>query len=375
VPVHVTVNLVGRRKLSSESSSGGGVRVPRLLSVRSGASWDEVRVELVPGQKPEDFDDAARALASARKVSRCQVRELEPNVVSLDFQRRDLLADSVVCADLPEPGGPVDGVDLRRVPAGRTEYGGVWSVPLTGPGAHTLVVGATGAGKNSVMWSPLISAAGPIRTGIVRLSGIDPKGMELAYGRGIYTRYAVSGKDALAVLDDLLGVMEDRKREFAGLLRSVPISIEHPLEVLDIDEIGALTRYVDRKTRESIVEKVAIITTQGRALGVTARGYVQEPTKDTVPVRELFPRRVCLRVTSKTHVGLALGEGAWERGAWANRISEDAPGVGFVWGEGLREPVRVRAGWVSDERIKEFERYVTNEGANTRVVRAEGVRR
>jgi S-DNA-T family DNA segregation ATPase FtsK/SpoIIIE len=40
--------------------------LPRVLGVRSGASWDEVRVRLVPGQKPEDLDQIARALASAR---------------------------------------------------------------------------------------------------------------------------------------------------------------------------------------------------------------------------------------------------------------------------------------------------------------------
>jgi S-DNA-T family DNA segregation ATPase FtsK/SpoIIIE len=33
-------------------------------------------------------------------VTRCQVRELTPNVVSIDFQRRDLLADPVDCPNL-----------------------------------------------------------------------------------------------------------------------------------------------------------------------------------------------------------------------------------------------------------------------------------
>jgi S-DNA-T family DNA segregation ATPase FtsK/SpoIIIE len=59
-----------------------------------------VRVRLIPGQKPEDFDEATRALASARGVTRCQVRELTPNLVSIDFQRRNLLTDPVPCLDL-----------------------------------------------------------------------------------------------------------------------------------------------------------------------------------------------------------------------------------------------------------------------------------
>ena len=93
--------------------------LPKVLGVRSGASWDEVRIRLVPGQKPEDFDEATRALASARGVARCQVRELTPNVVSIDFQRRNLLADPVACADLTglanvDGGGGGSGASVVR---------------------------------------------------------------------------------------------------------------------------------------------------------------------------------------------------------------------------------------------------------------------
>jgi S-DNA-T family DNA segregation ATPase FtsK/SpoIIIE len=356
-PVVVALIPLGRTVGRTRRQVEG--QLPTVLGVRSGASWDEVRVRLVPGQKPEDFDEAARALACARGVARCQVRELSPNVVSLDFQRRNLLAEPVACPDLATLAG-VHGaaVDLRRVWAGRTEYGQDWHLPLTGSASHTLTAGASGAGKNSVMWCPLVSIAPAIRDGLVRVSGIDPKGMELAYGRRIFARYAVTGAEALNVLDELVEEMQVRKTEFAGRVRSVPISPEHPLELLEFDEIGALTRYTDRKTREAITERVALLTTQGRALGVTLRGYVQEPTKDTVPVREVFPRRICLRVTAKSHVNMVLGEGAYERGAWAHRITETEAGVGYVFGEGLREPLRVRAGWVPDQTIQHLETFI-----------------
>jgi S-DNA-T family DNA segregation ATPase FtsK/SpoIIIE len=346
----VSVNLIGRRKVRRDQGRAA-VRLPVVLGVRSGPSWDQVRVRLVPGQKPEDYDEAARALASARHVARCQVRELAPHVVSIDFQRRNLLADPVPCRPIGE-----GGVDVRRVWSGRTEYGQDWHVSLAG--SHTLVAGSTGAGKNSVMWCPLVSIAPAIRDGLVRVSGIDPKGMELAYGRGIFTRYAVTGGEALGLLDELVAAMDARKAEFAGQVRTVPISTDHPLELLEFDEIGALTKYIDRKTREAITERVALLTTQGRALGFTVRGYVQEPTKDTVPVRELFPRRICLRVAAKSHVAMVLGDQAYERGAWANRIGESEAGVGYVFGEGVREPLRIRAGWVPDETVKALEAFV-----------------
>jgi DNA segregation ATPase FtsK/SpoIIIE, S-DNA-T family len=353
----VMVNLVGRNKIRRHRHPSN-IRVPKILGVKSGASWDEVRIRLVAGQKPEDFDTATRALASARGVARCQIRELAPNVVSIDFQRRNLLTNLVPCPDLTTLDGT--SVDLRRVWAGRTEYGQDWFVPLTGLASHALIAGATGAGKNSVMWCPLVTIAPAIRDGLVRVSGIDPKGMELAYGRGIFHRYAVTGTEALHLLDELVAAMQVRKTKFAGHVRSVPVSREYPLELLEFDEIGALTKYIDRKTREAITERVALLTTQGRALGFTIRGYVQEPTKDTVPVRELFPRRICLRVTAKSHVGMVLGDQAYERGAWANRISESEAGVGYVFGEGIREPLRIRAGWVPDEVIKQLEAFITN---------------
>jgi DNA segregation ATPase FtsK/SpoIIIE, S-DNA-T family len=139
----------------------------------------------------------------------------------------------------------------------------------------------------------------------------------------------------------------------------IPITRENPLELVEFDELGALTKYTDRRTRDAITERLALLTTQGRALGFTVRGYVQEPTKDTVPVRELFPRRICLRVATKTHVGMVLGDQAYDRGAWANRITNAEAGVGYVFGEGIREPLRVRAGWVPDRAIKALEAFVT----------------
>jgi S-DNA-T family DNA segregation ATPase FtsK/SpoIIIE len=67
-------------------------------------------------------------------------------VVSIDFQRRNLLADPVTCPDLATLAEIQGGaVDLRRVWAGRTEYGQNWHVPLAG--GHTLVAGASGAGS------------------------------------------------------------------------------------------------------------------------------------------------------------------------------------------------------------------------------------
>ena len=79
-------------------------QVPRVIGVRSGPSWDEVRVRLVPGQKPGGLRPGRPGAGRRPGVARCQVRELAPNVVSIDFQRRDLLADPVACRRPRRPG-------------------------------------------------------------------------------------------------------------------------------------------------------------------------------------------------------------------------------------------------------------------------------
>ena len=174
IPVVVTVNPLGRTLRRGRNQTRA--RLPNVLGVRSGASWDEVRVRLVPGQKPEDYDEAARALASARAVMRCQVRELTPNVVSIDFQRRNLIAEPVTCLDLDDLAAVAgESVDLQRVWTGRTEYGQDWHVPLAGSASHTLTAGTSGAGKNSVTWCPLVSIAPAIRDGLVLVSRNRPQ--------------------------------------------------------------------------------------------------------------------------------------------------------------------------------------------------------
>ncbi len=197
-----------------------------------------------------------------------------------------------------------------------------------------------------------------IRDGLVRVSAIDPKGMELAYGRRIFGRYAVTSADALALLDDLVDGMEQRKAEFAGRLRTVPITREHPMGLLEFDEIGALIRYVgDRKTREAIIDRVALLATQGRALGYTVRGYVQEPTKTRCRCGSCSPAAsACAsrpRPTSGWCSGTSLRPGS---------VGQPHPRVHarcrlHLRGS-IREPLRIRAGWVPDLAIKMLEEFV-----------------
>ena len=83
-------------------------------------------------------------------------------------------------------------------------------------------------------------------------------------------------------------------------------------------------------------------------------------TADPVGVAKSAPpsadTRICLGVTAASHVDMALGEGARDRGALADEIpgDPDHAGIGFVIDTGSRLPVRFRAGWVTDTDIDDL---------------------
>ena len=72
-------------------------------------------------------------------------------------------------------------------------------------------------------------------------------------------------------------------------------------------------------------------------------------------IRNLFPDRIAMRLDEPEQVDMVLGDGAWDRGATCELISPDpatGAGVAFVRLEADPDPVRVRAGWISDTDIR-----------------------
>ena len=58
---------------------------------------------------------------------------------------------------------------------------------------------------------------------------------------------------------------------------------------------------------------------------------LQDPRKEVIPIRNLFPDRIAMRLDEPEQVDMVLGDGACDRGATANPISNDpATGVGVA---------------------------------------------
>ena len=123
-----------------------------------------------------------------------------------------------------------------------------------------------------------------------------------------------------------------------------------------IDELAFLTAYQpDRDLRKRAEAAIATLTSQGRSVGVCVVGALQDPRKDVISLRNLFPTRIALRLDESDQVDMVLGDGARDRGALADEISplpETGAGVGYVRLEGSPEVVRVRAAYVTDDDIR-----------------------
>jgi S-DNA-T family DNA segregation ATPase FtsK/SpoIIIE len=154
------------------------------------------------------------------------------------------------------------------------------------------------------------------------------------------------------LLDEAVAVMQDRARRLAGVTRLHEPTVREPLILVVVDEVATLSAYLpDRKLRERMAHSLGLLLTQGRAVGVGVVAALQDPRKDVLAYRNLFPARVGLRLDEPGQIDMVLGDGAREQGARCDRIPTRLPGVGYVRLDGVREPMRVRAGYVTDQDI------------------------
>ncbi|SOD73283.1 S-DNA-T family DNA segregation ATPase FtsK/SpoIIIE [Jatrophihabitans sp. GAS493] len=333
----------------------GEEHLPTITSVRSSATVDVVTLRMLPGQCVTDWAGVAARLAQTFGVLEVRVRSVptNPRKVQLWARTSDPLTVPV------QPFPIAEHPDFTALPVALSEDGLPYRLRLLG--THLLVVGETGSGKGSVLWSLLAALAPAIRDRWCEVWAIDPKGgMELAPGAQLFARFSYGDPDDdeayeydfARILEAAVLVMRRRQAALRGHTRLHSPSVLEPLIVIVVDELASLTAYVnDRDAKKRISAALSLLLSQGRAVGVTVIGAVQDPRKDVVPFRDLFPTRIALRLAEADQVGLVLGAGARDRGARCDEIPESLPGVGFVVLDGVAEPVRVRFTHVTDEHI------------------------
>jgi DNA segregation ATPase FtsK/SpoIIIE, S-DNA-T family len=322
--------------------------LPILHVIRIGKHCDILDVTVVTGQSIANWQKQTDALAAAFRADRITITATSPGEIRITVMRGDVLAEPIALP-VPEPGTTVN---LSAIPIGITENRGVWRLPVLGH--HILVAGATGAGKGSVLWSLIAGLALDIKTGRVRLCVIDPKGgMELGVGEPMFSFFSHDATgQTLELLRALVDLMHERANRLRGHTRLHTPTKTDPLFVIMVDEIAALTAYVtDRKARVEIEQLLGLLLSQGRAVGISVVGAIQDPSKDALPLRQLFTVRIGLRLTEASQTAMVLGQAARDAGAECDLIPDATPGVGYVMIDGTAQPARVRAFYVTDADI------------------------
>jgi S-DNA-T family DNA segregation ATPase FtsK/SpoIIIE len=126
----------------------------------------------------------------------------------LELVRADTLADPI--SALPVTGE----VDLAGLPIGRCEDDSPWRLRLAA--THVLIAGATGSGKGSVIWSLIRALLPAIAAGWVQVWALDPKRMELSFGRALFHRNACQAAAMVELLEAAVAEMHDRAGQFAA---------------------------------------------------------------------------------------------------------------------------------------------------------------
>jgi S-DNA-T family DNA segregation ATPase FtsK/SpoIIIE len=147
--------------------------------------------------------------------------------------------------------------------------------------------------------------------------------------------------------------MHERSRQMQGIRRKFIPSVETPLNVVVIDEMGYLSAYLnDKKLQARANTAIAALLAKGRAPGYAVVGAAQDPRKEVCGFRDGFSIRIAGSLPAPM-VDLVLGEGMYEAGAYCNRIPLTEPGVAYVISETTLKPVLVRAAWCDDAVIQQ----------------------
>jgi S-DNA-T family DNA segregation ATPase FtsK/SpoIIIE len=321
--------------------------VPRLLRVRVQGLRVRLLVRLLCGQTFDDVEQAGERLRTAVGAGRVRVDPVGANQALVTFTIGDLLATPFT-ARQPTTCSPVS---MDRVWMGECEDGADWWLPV---GPHTLVAGCSGAGKGSVFWSFLFGLAPAVKTGLVRVHGVDLKGgMEILMGERLFTMRATTAGQAVVLLETLVAEMQARTHRYAGRVRTHVATLAEPLQVVMIDELAALTAYCPERDLQRRGElAINLLCSQGRAPGFVVFACLQDPRKEVIPARGLFTQMIGLRLKDLSETAMVLGEAAVTSGAHCHRISRHTPGMGYVVPEDGGYPIRVRAGHASDHAIR-----------------------
>ncbi len=344
------------------------VVTPKLRSVNGTAeSWSGL-VYIFYGQHVETYNKNAASFAHAFGVKHCSFERTDGAAIRIrcgPIQVPDAYEYPAIPAQplgLLETKRQLQTMDLARLFDPRTTLkslpmaqgldGKPYFMPIEEN--HILIAGESGSGKNSYTWSLVFGLREARRAGLVKLWGLDPKKVELSFGREHWDEYADTVEGMVELLEKAVADLLERNARIQGVARKIEPSPDMPLHIIIIDELAYLSALVpDKKLRDRGQAAIGTILWLGRATGYVLVAATQSSLKEVIGFRDHFLTKVALRMPA-SQVDLLLGNGAWENGAKCDLIPFKDAGAGcaYVLDQTSQEPFLVRSAWISDEAIQ-----------------------
>lgn len=238
---------------------------------------------------------------------------------------------------------------------------------LSLPLSHTLVLGATGAGKGSMFRAIVAHAAPYIQQGTIRAYVIDPKNGEakaFKKSRSLFERIETKSEQMADVVDEVYDVLKQRQEADDEW----EISPENPVILLFVDELLSLFKdpvFLKRKDDNlggmTTLQKLEQILAQGRSDRVFAIAATQNATKSEMGnLRDNFTVRILLRVDNiKSAADYFLGVAADSVEVIAPSTEDNGyrtAGIGYIKIEGREGATLMRFGFMDNRAFAELGR-------------------
>lgn len=332
---------------------GERLTMPRLVRVERTSLGPVALFSSIPGSTEASYSRATEALKTSLRVKGLRIEQLPKDiaegVMRFTFVTMDPLESLVPSAFLDD--NPAHSP--LRLPLGVTEAGAIYCLSMH----HTLIVGASGSGKGSVLQGIVRQLASLHDLGLVRLWGGDAKNSELrGFDRtSLFERVCFDAGEQAAMLNDLVANVLRPKQATAG--RSFVLSAESPLDVILLDEFSSLLRDPAFKPGHGAL---SILLSQGRSAGVYVIAASQEGQKSILEnFRIHFANRIALRLEQAVEVDMVMGGGALDQGAKPHLIEPASEfngyrtaGIAYVKSDASPRPDRVRFAYTSDRDIQ-----------------------